>query len=85
MYMKFLGLLGLFLSTVVAAEVGQMSADELAARLDETEVVILDVRTSTSWRFSDQKIKSAVRVDHQDIPRLSSGYERDTTLVLYCD
>lgn len=85
MYKRFLGLLGLLLSTVVSAEVGQISTDELATRLDETGVVILDVRTSTSWRFSAQKIKSAVRVDHHDIPQLSSHYEKDITLVLYCD
>ena len=86
MLIRIYGLLGLVLCTGVAsAQIGHISTLELAAKLDEASVAVLDVRKADSWRFSNQKIKSAVRVDSHDIPTLSTPYDKDTTLVLYCD
>ena len=85
MWIRFMGLLGLILSANVSAEISRMSGEELAIRLDDATIVVLDVRKTASWRFSDQKIKHAVRVDSHDIPKLSARYDKDTTLVLYCD
>ena len=85
MWIRYCVLLGLLLSRLAWAEINEMSVDELAASIGNPRLVVLDVRSSTSWRYADEKIQSAVRVDSLQIPTLSARYDKDTILVLYCD
>ncbi|MGQ4807853.1 hypothetical protein NKDENANG_01215 [Candidatus Entotheonellaceae bacterium PAL068K] len=65
-------------------EVKLMDQETLKSKLGDSDVVILDVRRGSDWRASESKIKSAVRVERQDVQGLADKYEKDKTLVFYC-
>lgn len=65
-------------------EVKIMTQDQLKDRLEDANVVVLDVRTGSDWRASESKIKGAVRVEKADVAGLADKYEKDKTLVFYC-
>jgi hypothetical protein len=64
--------------------VGRMTKEELKARLDDSNLVIVDARSSRDWTTSDRKIKGAVRVEPRDASKLPDTYCKDQTLVFYC-
>lgn len=74
----------LALSTVMAAEVGLMSKEELKQVLSDENLVILDVRTGRDWSSSEFKIKGAVRAAPGDFKKWASTFNKDKTVVLYC-
>jgi len=83
--MVSLTLIGLLLQTsVVQSAVAKMTKEELRAKLDSPDVVIVDMRLGKDWKASEEKIKGAVRVDPEAIESFAAKYPKDTTLVLYC-
>lgn len=64
--------------------VSRMTKEELKARLDDSNLVIIDARSSRDWDASDRKIKGAVRVEPRDASKLPETYSKDQTLVFYC-
>ena len=70
----------------IAAETpfGVWTTDELKAQLDNSDIVIVDVRTGSDWSNSDQKIKSAIRVEQNEAGTLVDKYPKDQILVFYC-
>ena len=76
--------LSLLPNRVVAAGAPQITADELNAKIGDTDVVIIDVRRAGHWQGSDQKITGAVREDPKDVKGWAGNYAHDKTLVLYC-
>ncbi len=68
----------------LAADVPIMSKDELKAQLASDKIVILDVRSGRDWSSSEFKIKGAIRAPGKELPKWSSNYEKDKTLILYC-
>jgi hypothetical protein len=76
--------LGLFISGTVAAEdAPRMQIEHLKALLGNSDVVVIDVRESPSWRGSEYKIKGANREIPTDFKAWSNRYPKDKTLVLY--
>ena len=72
------------LSLSAAANISTMSKEELKAKLDSTDVMILDVRTGGDWKSSEFKIKGAVRANPYDFDKWAEVYPKNKTLVLYC-
>lgn len=68
----------------IAAEVPRMTKEELKSKLDDPDVVIVDVRVGKDWKGSEFKIKGAVRGDKNNISALAGKYPKDKTFVLYC-
>jgi rhodanese-related sulfurtransferase len=66
------------------AAVATMTTDELRAKLDSPEVVIVDVRLGKDWKASESKIKGAIRVEAEAIETLANTYSKDKTVVFYC-
>ncbi len=64
--------------------VRRMTPEELNARLDDPDVVVVDVRLGRDWYGSDVKIKGAMRVEPRAAAVLADTYDQDTTLVFYC-
>jgi rhodanese-related sulfurtransferase len=62
----------------------RMTKDELKARLDNPDLLIIDVRYGKDWTDSDLKIKGAVREDPEAFDSWASKYPKDKTLVFYC-
>ena len=68
----------------LAAEVPRMTKEELKPKLDNPDVVIVDVRVGKDWKGSEFKIKGAVRGDKKNISTWAGKYPKDKTLVFYC-
>jgi len=80
-----LTLMGLLLHASVAQSgVATMTKEELRAKLDSPDVVIIDVRLGKDWKASEEKIKGAMRVDPAEVESVAAKYPKDITLVLYC-
>ena len=74
---------GFIVSTATAADVEKITIDELKGMLDNPDIVVVDVRTSTDWGVSDSKIRGAVREAPENVADWSSKYDKDTTLIFY--
>jgi 3-mercaptopyruvate sulfurtransferase SseA len=80
-----LTLVGLLLqASVVQSAVAKMTKEELRAKLDSPDVVIVDMRLGKDWKASEEKIKGAIRMDPEAVESLAAQYPQDKTLVLYC-
>lgn len=74
----------LVLSALAASEEApRKTAEELKAMLGAPGLLVLDVRTSSDWKSSTQKIKGAVREDPLDVDSWAGKYPKDQTMVLY--
>jgi Rhodanese-like domain len=62
----------------------RMTKDELKARLDNPDLLIIDVRYGKDWTDSDLKIKGAVREDPEAFDSWANKYPKDKILVFYC-
>lgn len=89
--LAFIGLIGTIVALgcmpLVAADskVPRMTKEELRQIMDRPDVVIVDVRTSDSWRRSDRMIQGSVRENpERDVKTWATRYGRDKTLVFYC-
>lgn len=67
-----------------AADVKLMDIDTLKTRLDDADVIVLDVRTGPDWSSSELKIKGARRTDPRAFDTWSADLDRSKTIVLYC-
>jgi predicted sulfurtransferase len=77
-------ILSLLPHKTAAAGAPRITAEELNAKLDDPDVIIIDVRRAGHWQGSDQKIAGAVREDPKNIEAWAGNYAHDKTLVLYC-
>ncbi len=67
-----------------AAETVRMSQEDLKLKLDDPDVVIVDVRSYTDWILSWDKIKGAQRENYRDFEGWATKYPKEKTIVLYC-
>jgi rhodanese-related sulfurtransferase len=67
-----------------AAEAQRMSKETLKAMTDNTDVVIIDVRSNRDWKSGDLKIAGAVREKALQTATWASKYDKHKTYVLYC-
>jgi rhodanese-related sulfurtransferase len=70
---------------VSAASVSKITAEELNLKLNNPELIIIDVRLERDWESSTLKIKGAVWEDFQEVNSWAEKYSRDRTIILYCD
>ena len=71
-------------SSLWAADIGFIDKEELKAKLDSQDLVIVDVRTGRDWSSSEFMIKGATREDPQAVESWAGGYDKGKTIVLYC-
>jgi len=78
-------ILGVLAQMAWAADVPRISKEELKVKLNDPEVVILDVRAAGDWDKSRTKIQGAVREDpNKSAKSWAEKYSQDKTIVLYC-
>ncbi len=65
-------------------EVPRMSAEELKTRLNDADLVVIDVRRNEDLVTSKAKVKGAVREDGDKVSDWAAKYAKNKTLVLYC-
>ena len=77
--------IGLFSAAASAQpSIARMSTEGLHDRLDDPQVVVVDVRTQRDWTASALKIKGAVRLDIRSNLSVVEAYDKTKTLVFYC-
>jgi hypothetical protein len=72
-----------FCNMTLANDIPRITKDELRTKLNSSDVIIVDVRTSTDWDGSDLKIRGAVREDPKKVNSWAEKYPKDKTLVFY--
>jgi len=82
--LTLLSLTAVWVSSVVAADIARITKEELKTMMDNTKVVIVDVRTNPEWNISKVKIKGAVREDPTKVKSWIKKYPPDKTFVFYC-
>lgn len=65
-------------------DVPRISTAQTAARLDDSDLLILDVRPGEQYRASSRKIQGAVFKDPQTVDQWAADVPEGKTLVLYC-
>jgi hypothetical protein len=66
------------------AQPSRMSAEEVAARLEEGEpVTVLDARSPQAWGESRLKVRGAIRIDRDHLA-LDPSWPKDRLTVVYC-
>jgi hypothetical protein len=65
-------------------DVSRISTAETAARLEDSDVLILDVRPKAQYLASPRKIRGAVYRDPQAADQWAADLPEGKTLVLYC-
>jgi hypothetical protein len=78
-----IAMLGMFTVQGTAADVSNITKEELKSMLGNPDVVILDVRTGNRWKASEKKIKGAAWENPKDVESWADKYPKDKTLVLY--
>lgn len=78
-------LAGVLLAGIAAAnEAPRITKEEVKAKMNSSDVAIIDVRASRDWKQSESMIKGAVREDPRDVEKWAKNYPKGKTLVLYC-
>lgn len=73
------------LNTNDAESVQRITKEELKARLDNPDTMIIDVRSKRDWEKSDAKIPGAIRQSPStEDMSWAARYPRDKSIVLYC-
>jgi predicted sulfurtransferase len=85
MVMAFM-LLGTWVVMAVALDVPRISKEELKSMLGNSDVVVIDVRTSFERKMSLKRIKMAVREDPDPtkVKSWARKYSKGKTIILYC-
>jgi hypothetical protein len=60
-----------------------ITKEDLRAKLDNPEVMVLDVRTGDDWKSAQYKIKGSVRLDPKTFSTWADTLPRDKTIVFY--
>ena len=80
--------MGLFfvvpISTAFGKSVPLMTKEELKPIMNDTDVLIIDVRKGRDWSSSEFKIKGAVYGDPKQITNWKDNFSKDKKIVLYC-
>lgn len=80
----FVSLIALFVGTASAGSVTLITKEELLKKLDDPNLVILDVRTGRDWKSSEFKIKGASKVNAGKLNSWIGEYSKDKLYVTYC-
>jgi hypothetical protein len=64
-------------------DVPRIGKDELKKLLNDSGIILIDVRYTPNWKKSGQKVAGAVREDPNDISTWVGKYKKDQRLVLY--
>lgn len=76
--------LGLASMAWAGESVPRMDKDTLKSRLDDPNVVILDVRTNSDWNGSEFKLPGAIRLSPDEAEAAIATLDPDKEYVLYC-
>lgn len=82
-WVLFLAFVPVLATTAAAQEVPRMTKEVLMTKLDNSDVIILDVRKIKELNDSGIKIKGAVWEDSKSFESWGKKYPKEKTIVLY--
>jgi rhodanese-related sulfurtransferase len=71
-------------STVNAENVPRITKEQLKGMYDNSDLLILDVRSGRDWKASEFKIQAAERAAPSEFKSWAKKYPKDISIVLYC-
>ena len=71
------------LNALVGGNAPRITPEELKSMLNDSNLVIVDVRRNLDWDSSEYKIKGAVRADPAKVESWASSFGKDKTFVIY--
>jgi hypothetical protein len=84
-FMAFLGLIVLGAAeTPTEHKAPRMTKEQLKPLLGGSDLVVLDIRLTEQWKFSNRKIPGAVHENPTVPGNWMDKYAKDKTIVLYC-
>lgn len=81
----FLAVIFFFSGMANGDDVKRISKESLKSLLGSENVIVVDVRTARDYSSSDLKIKGALREDPSQVRKWMGKYEKEKTLIFYCD
>ena len=78
-----LALLVTLCTPATASDIQMISKSQLNQILDNPDLIVVDVRSTTDWQTSDVKIKGAVRKAPKNYESWARDLPKNKTLVLY--
>lgn len=70
---------------VADEEIRRVSKEEVKELIGKPGVALIDVRYYDSWEKTDTKIAGAVREHPNEIGSWAPKYDKNSTIILYCD
>jgi len=64
-------------------EIPRITTKETYMLMEDSDVAIIDVRSTEQWRYSDQKLPHAVHEDPFDAESWAHKYRKDQTIIIY--
>lgn len=80
----FLAMSGYLPVSAFGAEAPRMEKDAVKARLGQSDIIVIDVRATTDWLLTREKIKGAVREEPKYFDEWYGKYPKGKVIVLYC-
>ena len=67
-----------------AEQTPSMSKETLKGKLNDSDLIVVDVRTESAWEKCDSKITGARREDPVNVSNWMASYPKEKTIVVYC-
>jgi hypothetical protein len=80
-----LALLVAFPASSIEEDIRRIAKEKVKELIGKPGVTVIDVRYDDSWKQSDMKIAGAVREHPNEIGSWAGKYDKDSTIILYCD
>lgn len=71
--------------TAAEEDIRRISKEDVKELIGTPGVTIIDVRYQNTWKKSDTKIAGAVREHPNEIGSWVAKYDKNSTIILYCD
>ena len=73
-------------STPVSAtsQIPRITKEDARQKIDDPDVIFLDVRTGSDWRASGFKIQGAVYEEARNFDKWIENYDPEKTYIVYC-
>lgn len=78
-------LLAAFPAAAGEEDIRRIAKEEVKELIGKPGITVIDVRYDDSWKQSDMKIAGAVREHPNEIGSWVGRYDKDSTIILYCD
>ena len=92
MKIKSLIIVLMFIAGVIAtitpvnatSHIPRITKEDARAKIDDPDVIFLDVRTGSDWRASGFKIQGAVYEEGRNFDKWIENYDPQKTYIVYC-